>query len=89
MESVDLQVSDLLEPGTVIQLGYPPVRINLLTSASGIEFEDCWERRILVSIGEVDAVFISYEDLIANKRASGRPRDEVDVNILESGTSSD
>ena len=83
MESVDLEASDFTEPDTVVQLGYPPVRIDLLTSASGVEFESCWARRMAVTVGSVEAGFISYEDLIANKRASGRPQDTVDVEILE------
>lgn len=89
MDSVGLDASDFLEPGIVIQLGYPPVRIDLLTSASGIDFDDCWERRMVVVIGRVDAGFISYEDLIVNKRASGRPQDQVDVDVLERGKSTD
>jgi len=83
MDSVGLETSDFLEPGMVIQLGYPPVRIDLLTSASGVEFEDCWSRRMLVNVGSVEAGFISLDDLIANKQASGRSQDAVDVKTLE------
>ena len=83
MESIGLQSSDFLDPEIVIQLGYPPVRIDLLTSASGVEFEACWESRINIPVGSVEAGFISYDDLIANKRASGRPQDAVDVQVLE------
>ena len=83
MEAVGLQPADFMEPDTVIQLGYPPVRIDLLTSASGVDFEDCWARRVAISVGSVAAGFISYEDLIANKRASGRAQDAVDVDVLE------
>jgi len=83
MESVGLQASDFSEPDIVVQLGYPPVRIGLLTSASGVDFESCWTRRLAVTVGAVDAGFISYEDLIENKRASVRPQDAVDVEVLE------
>ena len=83
MEALALTRSDFLEPGVIIQLGYPPVRIDLLTTATGVTFEDCWERRMLIEVGSVDAGFISYADLIANKRASGRPQDLVDVEVLE------
>ena len=85
MESVGLESSDFMEPEIVVQLGYPPVRIDLLTSASGVEFGACWERRMLVTVGSVEAGFISYDDLIANKRASGRAQDAVDVEVLERG----
>jgi hypothetical protein len=83
MESVGLEASDFIEPDIVVQLGYPPLRIDLLTSASGVEFETCWSRRMMATVGSVEAGFISYEDLIANKRASGRPQDAVDVEVLE------
>jgi hypothetical protein len=87
MKSVGLEASDFIEPDIVVQLGYPPLRIDLLTSASGVEFETCWRRRMMVTVGSVDAGFISYEDLLANKRASGRPQDAVDVEVLEGGDS--
>ncbi len=68
----------------VIQLGYPPIRIDLITSATGVNFDQCWADRLLVPVGNVDAGFISREDLIANKLASGRPQDIVDVDTLRS-----
>ena len=87
MESVGLGAADFLEPEIVVQLGYPPVRIDLITTATGVDFNSCWDRRLVVSVGSVEAGFISYEDLIANKRASGRPQDLVDVEVLESESS--
>lgn len=83
MESVGLDAADFMEPEMVVQLGYPPVRIDLITTATGVDFEACWLRRLAVPIGSVEAGFISYEDLIANKQASGRPQDLVDVEVLE------
>ena len=83
MESVGLESADFMEPEIVVQLGYPPVRIDLITSATGVDFEGCWERRMPVSVGSVEAGFLSYDDLIANKRASARPQDLVDVDVLE------
>ncbi len=83
MESVGLEPEDFLEPEIVVQLGYPPVRIDLITSATGVDFEECWESRVMVGVGQVEAGFISAADLIANKRASARPQDLVDVEILE------
>ncbi len=80
--SLQLTRDDFLEPETVIQLGYPPIRIDLLTSISGVTFADCWQRRVGVDIGGIEAGFIALEDLIANKLASGRPQDLVDVETL-------
>ncbi len=88
MESVGLKPSDFMEPEVVIQLGFPPVRIDLLTSASGVDFQESWSRRMTIAVGSVEAGFISYEDLLANKRASGRPQDLVDVDVLEGKDSS-
>ena len=84
MGSVGLEASDFLEPDIVVQLGYPPVRIDLITSATGVEFIGCWDRRVLVGVGSVEAGIISEADLIANKKASARPQDLVDVEVLES-----
>ena len=89
MDSIGLDASDFAEPDIVVQLGYPPMRIDLLTSASGVDFETCWTRRMNVAVGSVEAGFISYEDLIANKRASGRPQDVVDVGVLEARDQAD
>lgn len=83
MESVGLEPADFLEPDVIVQLGYPPVRIDLITSATGVDFDDCWDRRMLVQVGSVEAGFISEADLIANKKASARPQDLVDVQVLE------
>ncbi|MDH3194406.1 MAG: hypothetical protein OEM40_08825 [Acidimicrobiia bacterium] len=82
MGSVGLEADDFLEPEVVVQLGYPPMRIDLITSASGVDFEQCWDNRALVPVGSVVAGFISREDLIANKMASARPQDLVDADIL-------
>lgn len=80
--SLHLTRDDFLEPEMVIQLGYPPLRIDLLTSISGVAFTDCWQRRVTVDIGGIHANFIAIEDLIANKLATGRPQDLLDAVTL-------
>ena len=70
---------DLTSPDRVIQLGYPPYRIDLLTQISGDEFETAWARHIEVILDGVKVPFIGREDLIVNKRATGRPQDIADV----------
>lgn len=84
MASLGLTTDDFLEPGIVVQLGYPPIRVDLLTSVSGVTFEDCWPNRVVIDVGGVEATFISVEDLITNKRATARAQDLVDANQLES-----
>ncbi len=77
--SVALTANDFLEEGMVVQLGYPPARIDIITQVDGVEFGPCWERHIEVEIGGQRVPFISVEDLLSNKRASGRPQDLADA----------
>ncbi len=83
--SLGLSADDFGVPGTVIQLGYPPKRIDLLTSVDGVEFEAAWHRRSDVAVGELRVPIIGAADLIANKRAVGRPQDLADIVALEGG----
>ena len=80
--SIGLSSSDFLEPDTVVQLGYPPRRIDLLTSPSGVTFQRCYENRMTIEIDGTTIPFISLKDLKANKAASGRPRDLADIEDL-------
>jgi len=73
---------DLATPGLVYQIGIPPRRIDILTSLTGITFEEAWPGRVAGSIGEVSCGFIGREALIRNKRALGRPRDLADLDAL-------
>ena len=81
----DLCKVDLLTPGTVFQIGLPPARIDLLTQISGVTFEEAWTRRVAVPIEGLTVPVIGRDDLIANKRASGRPKDLADLLMLERG----
>lgn len=81
--SLGLSDKDFVEPEQVIQLGYPPNRIDLLTYADGVIFTDCYERRMTVEIGGISVNFIGLEELKKNKMASGRPQDLADLSALE------
>ena len=75
--------ADLLhEPDAMIRMGVPPLRIEVLKSISGVEFEDCWPRRVFVHDEELDVPMISLADLRRNKQASGRTKDLVDLEEL-------
>lgn len=75
--------ADLEQPGTIVQIGVPPLRIDLLTTADGIEFEDAWNSRASLEIdGRVVGV-IGRAELLRNKIASGRHQDLADVEALE------
>jgi len=79
-----ISADDLLKKDKVVQLGEPPYRIDLLTSIDGVDFGDAWERKIQGKYGDQVIYFISKEDLIRNKKASGRKKDLDDLNELES-----
>lgn len=81
--SFNLTITDFTKPGNVIQLGYPPLRIDLLTEIDGVVFEACFKNKIEVIIEEMPVNFISYNDLVANKKATGRPRDMDDIENLK------
>jgi hypothetical protein len=80
--SLNLQVSDFLTPDRVIQLGYPPNRIDLITTPSGVTFEDCFAAKIEVIIEDLVLNFINLENLKQNKQASGRLQDLADLENL-------
>lgn len=81
--SLDLSVQDFLTPDQIVQLGYPPNRIDLLTTIPGVEFQDCYAVRIQQVIDGVPVNFIDAENLKRNKRASGRAQDLADIENLE------
>jgi hypothetical protein len=74
---------DLVSPGIVFQMGLPPNRIDLLTSIDGVAFKDAWPSRLVTEYGGEPLPVIGKAQLIANKRASARPQDLVDVQTLE------
>jgi predicted nucleotidyltransferase len=74
---------DLTTPNRVIQLGFPPGRIDLLTSIDGVQFEESYAKRTSISIDGVPLDFISLDDFKTNKRTVGRHRDLADLEALE------
>jgi predicted nucleotidyltransferase len=71
-----------LEPGTVIRMGVPPVRLEILTTISGVEFAGCYGRRHQAELDGVRVNFIRLDDLKLNKEASGRLKDRLDLEQL-------
>ena len=74
-----LTVDDFAEEGCFYQMGVPPVRVDVLMDIPGIGFEAAWVRRVEIDFDGLSVPFISREDLITVKRASGRPQDMIDV----------
>jgi hypothetical protein len=79
----ELEPGDLHAPEIVFQIGLPPNRIDLLTSISGVGFEEAWRNRVTVTVAGLDVPTIGRADFIRNKKAVGRPRDLADVAELE------
>jgi len=77
-----LTPKDFSEEGFFFQMGVVPVRVDLLMGIPGIQFEECWNRRVEVDFDGLKVIFISKLDLIASKRAAGRPQDLIDVDLL-------
>jgi hypothetical protein len=70
-------------PTEVVFLGAPPVRIDILRCADGLDTEQVIGRAGTVQLGDLSVPVISIEDLITNKRAAARPQDLADVALLE------
>lgn len=79
----NLTKKDLEEDGTVFQIGVAPRRIDIITAATGLTFEHTYQNAFLVNIGGIDVHIPSIDDLIINKRATGRTRDLADAEALE------
>lgn len=77
-----LEISDLEKPTTVYQIGVEPVRIDILTGVSGVDFAKAWAGRKTVQFGKEKTFLIGMDDLISAKKASGRPRDKKDLEKL-------
>ena len=78
-----LTADDLQTPGVVFQLGVAPVRIDIITAIDGVEFDAAWNARMRTTFEGEEVAVLSREDLIENKRASGRAQDLADVEWLE------
>ena len=81
--SLGLQATDFLTPDQIIQLGYPPNRIDLVTTPSGVDFQSCYASRVTVEIDDVTVSFIDLENLRKNKQAAGRQQDLADLENLK------
>ena len=81
-DSLGLEINDFLQDDQVIQLGYPPNRIDLLLMLSGVDFPQCYSSRIEIEVDDVKLNLIDLENLKKNKKASGRYQDLADLENL-------
>ncbi|HEV7237732.1 MAG TPA: DUF6036 family nucleotidyltransferase [Thermoanaerobaculia bacterium] len=79
----DLTQDDFAQPGLTFQIGVAPIRIDVLSSIDGVEFDAAWPNRIEMKYGDQRAYVISRNDLLTNKRAAARLQDLADVEALE------
>src|SRR5262245_13994609 len=78
-----LRAADLTGAGTVFQIGVAPNRVDVMTGIDGVGFDEAWSRRETRTIGGLTVEVIGRDDLIRNKRATGRTRDLADAEQLE------
>lgn len=82
-DAPNITVAGLMNPRTLVVLGVPPIRIDVLTNIDGVpSFAAVWKRRVDAAYGGTPAHWISVDDLITAKVASGRPQDLADVDVL-------
>jgi len=78
-----ISIEDLTRDGNILQLGYEPLRIDLLNMLEGFQFQDIWQNRVTGEYGSEGVHFIGLDDLIKNKKMSDRPSDKIDIPLLE------
>ena len=81
-ENSGLTAQDFTERGSIIQLGYEPVRVDIITSIAGVTFDEAWGNRVTGNYGDEQVFFIGLEELIKSKEMTGRKQDAVDVEVL-------
>ncbi len=79
---LELSTSDFEQPGKIVQLGVPPVRVDLITSITGVSWQQAVEGKVLGSYGDVPVGFIGKQQFLTNKRAVGRKKDQADLESL-------
>jgi len=78
-----ISIEDLTCDGNILQLGYEPLRIDLLNRLEGFQFQDIWQNIVKGEYGSESVHFIGLDDLIKNKKMSDRPSDKIDIELLE------
>jgi len=81
--SLGLNEADFLKDNYVTQLGYPPLRIDILNTISGVEFDDAYANKVNAEVDELAVYFINIQEFIKNKEATGRPKDLGDIAALK------
>ncbi len=78
-----VDIDYLREKGNVIRIGVSPILIDIINEADGIDIEDCYSRKEIIKVEDIEIPVISRADLIINKKSTGRKADMADVEKLE------
>jgi len=81
-KSLKISAKDFVKKGRIIQLGYEPIRVDIITSIPRTNFKEMWKNKKRSKYGDEKVFFIGQKDLIKIKKISGREQDRVDVKIL-------
>jgi len=81
--SLGLKPEDFLEPDMVVEIGREPIKIQVLTGIDGVTFAHCLKDKVSVELSGTKVPFIGFDSLVANKTASPRPKDKIDLQELE------
>lgn len=80
--SINLNIEDFMEENSIIQIGYPPIRVDFVNKIDGLLFEESYQKRSYKTFDNINFKIINLEDLKINKKASGRLRDLDDLEHL-------
>jgi hypothetical protein len=80
---LDLSTADFVKPEHVVQLGVQPVRVDIITAIDGVKWDDAWRGKFAGEYGSVPTHYLGRREFVANKRASGRPKDLADLEALD------
>lgn len=83
MQSLGLEEADFLKPGYITQIGYPPLRIDILNHIDGLEFKEAKKEMQIIDADGLSVRYIGLNDFVKNKLASGRPQDLNDIKEIQ------
>lgn len=83
LSSLGLTKSDFTQEGFVTQIGYPPLRIDILNNIDGVKFEEAYLNKLILDIDGIDVKYIGLNDFIKNKTSSGRSQDKADLKEIK------
>jgi hypothetical protein len=79
----EIKEENFLDDDRMSQFGIEPLRIDFLVHIKGVDFDDVWDKRVLITHAGIEIPFISLDDLLKNKRATARAKDLIDLELLK------